>query len=444
MKFIEIENNHKSVLYSKSKVNSLSFYNITFDYDKMVAVFNSRSNTLLVMSPREYRDFVTMSISDEKVLQSLIEKCFYVHDGNDEQIRCLNEQLNECGNQLRRMITILPTQVCNARCFYCFNNDLSPLKMNNDCVINTINYLLKHYDKTPYDIHWFGGEPLCATDIIDDITTELRFNGVDFSSRITTNGSYLNRELIRKIESQWKTRVIHMVCDGYGIEHNKRKRYINVENAYEQLLNNLSDLLLLTRDLKVILRINLDKGNYLQLKSILSDISKYLEYKNFYIQISYLRAENSLQYDSYFKTEAEIKSFYCYVFSVLTKMNISSNHILGIKPSLKKERCFAETKGDYVICSDGSFCKCLQSDYSGVNLVGDFSYQDESKEIFWVQTNLDKKCYDCKLLPLCRGGCKYRRLKQNGLNYGSSCDNVKYYLDAYVEYLISLDSNGIL
>ena len=93
-------------------------------------------------------------------------------------------------------LIILPTEKCNFRCTYCYE-DFSIGRMQAP-VISGIKELLKNRikDIDRLSISWFGGEPLLAKSVVLDIGTfayELSAAyGVNFRAGFTTNGFLLN------------------------------------------------------------------------------------------------------------------------------------------------------------------------------------------------------------------------------------------------------------
>lgn len=419
-----------------------SFYNFYKRREKTCYVYNSRTNTLLLLNKDEYDSLLSGRVDNPEDKRMLVNGGFFVKDSKREREECIQSELNECGGDDRRMVTILPTQDCNANCFYCFNKEIARRTMSESCAMDVVRYLADNYDRK-YDIHWFGGEPLCAKNIIDIISDGLTNMGIPFSSRMTTNGSCLSKSDIIKFEHEWNLRVIHLSCDGYKEEHDKRKGYTEQKNAYDQLLNNIKNILEMTEHTKVILRINLDKKNVSQLESILDDLIPFNNQDCFFIHVTHLRKENDDSYEYYYGSKEELREFYSYVIGVVKKYNPYFRNILAIKPKLKQEKCFAETVGNYVIGYDGSLFKCLQSDYSGENSVGSIYEADNTNEKEWTENSvIGRECACCKYYPLCRSGCRHRRKRCKEEKKVASCDNVRYTLTAFLDAIVETEEGG--
>lgn len=77
--------------------------------------------------------------------------------------------------------TILTTTDCNARCFYCYEQGLERVNMSRQTALDTAEFIKKTAGKK-IKLHWFGGEPLFNSSVIDIITDELKKSGIEYHS----------------------------------------------------------------------------------------------------------------------------------------------------------------------------------------------------------------------------------------------------------------------
>ncbi|MFR2168114.1 MAG: radical SAM protein [Coprococcus sp.] len=69
-------------------------------------------------------------------------------------------------------ITIYPTQACNARCFYCFEQKEQKYWMTEETADEVVDYITRTLSvDNELVFRWFGGEPLLGEKIIDRIIT---------------------------------------------------------------------------------------------------------------------------------------------------------------------------------------------------------------------------------------------------------------------------------
>ena len=84
-------------------------------------------------------------------------------------LQALKDQAVFAFNTRRLELILLPTEKCNFRCRYCYE-DFKIGKMTSR-VVNAVKSLLHNRVSTldRLDIGWFGGEPLLASEIVRDI-----------------------------------------------------------------------------------------------------------------------------------------------------------------------------------------------------------------------------------------------------------------------------------
>ena len=157
--------------------------------------------------------------------------------------------------------TILPTTVCNARCFYCFEQGMRYHPMAPDTADATAAFIRQQKPaEGKVHLHWFGGEPLCAVGIIDRITKGLKDAGVEFTAEMTSNGSLFTPELVKKAKEDWQLSSIQITLDGMAEEYARRKQYVaGIDAPFDRVIRNLH--LLTEAGIRVSVRLNLDMDN---------------------------------------------------------------------------------------------------------------------------------------------------------------------------------------
>ena len=258
---------------------------------------------------------------------------FYIEKSKDEyQLSKLLQHRHTYCDYDYFSVTILPTQDCNARCFYCFEQEKKPISMSEDVVYATIQYLCDRLSPgCTLAYTWFGGEPLLSHNTVDRIISGVNAqmdNAINYSSSLITNGSLLTPSLIDKLKSLWRTTTVVLTLDGYDIEHDKRKSYKCTSkpdgSAYRHALTNISDLL--AAGIRVTCRLNLDKKNIGQLPSMLADLKLYSDNPAFSVQATTLHCPDPKQSDNnrYYRTE-ELPTFYDEVLHLLKNYNLLSD-----------------------------------------------------------------------------------------------------------------------
>ena len=94
------------------------------------------------------------------------------------------------------------TNKCNLNCIYCYNADKNEIKdMDFKTAKNSIDYILSD-DADKLKIQFTGGEPLLNFDLIEKVIKycNKKYDYINISYAVQTNGTLLNNELIEKIK----------------------------------------------------------------------------------------------------------------------------------------------------------------------------------------------------------------------------------------------------
>ena len=243
-----------------------SIYNQFHTTEKGIYVYNVLTRRLALLTEEEKAVLQEKCVmGTEPVAAPLIAKRFLVTADTDEvscytQLYTTQELFLSAKDQGMEMYRILPTTGCNARCFYCFEQGVQIVNMNDDTAEAVIDYIKKTRNpRKKIRIEWFGGEPLLRVMTIDRICSALNTAGIEFVSTMTTNGSLLTPELLKKAKNDWHLDKAQITLDGIGEEHNRRKAYVAFPDAYEHALQTIASLV--AAGIGVTVRMNMDREN---------------------------------------------------------------------------------------------------------------------------------------------------------------------------------------
>ena len=239
--------------------------------DGQYLLFHTLTKKLIVI-PQNVNDYACgkqnfpATVLKQKIWKELYEDYFMVpEDASESQMYLEIKKILVLQEELPKGITqyvILPTTTCNARCFYCFEQGMAYRKMSLETVEDTIRFILVHKPKEgkQINIHWFGGEPMCATDHIDRICDGLKDAGIEYTAEMTSNGSLFTKEAVKKAIEKWNIRKIQITLDGLSEEYARRKRYSEgIKNPFETVIRNVH--LMITAGIQVTIRLNTDEDN---------------------------------------------------------------------------------------------------------------------------------------------------------------------------------------
>jgi len=165
----------------------------------------------------------------------------------------------------RLHLILLPTEACNFRCVYCYE-DFRLGRMKPE-VVEGVERLLESRFPTldALAVSWFGGEPLAAAEIVTRVMSrvdELRRDrpGLHLSSDMTTNGWLLSEDLFARLFALGVTRY-QISFDGPPDLHDRKRLQANGRGSFDGLWSNL--LALRDRDeaFTVMVRLHVDREN---------------------------------------------------------------------------------------------------------------------------------------------------------------------------------------
>jgi uncharacterized protein len=162
-------------------------------------------------------------------------------------------------------LTLLPTEQCNLRCTYCYER--FELGRMSDQVVASVKELLRRRapELRKLNIDWFGGEPLLAVDVIEDIGGFAKGLArgdpfLDFTSSITTNGIRLTPEVARRIEAV-NVRNMHVSLDGPAEAHDITRKSRGGSGTFAKIEKNLRGIRSTPMDVRIQLRIHVTAAN---------------------------------------------------------------------------------------------------------------------------------------------------------------------------------------
>lgn len=434
-----------NILKNKPTKYKKSCFNISKKYDdgKMI-LLNTATEAVVILDGVEIEYFESISecyIKSE--FESMLEKLgFLVMADNDERyiFDILRNQFafksDKCVN-----ITIYPTQACNARCFYCFEQNEQRYWMTENTADKVVNYITKTLSvDNELIFRWFGGEPLLGEKIIDRIINGVNsyFEGkLTYHSIIITNNSLITDELIEKFKTTWHVRKVQTTIDGYREEHDKRKAYVDSSiDRYQQTINNIRKIL--DAGIFAICRFNFDKYNMFQFEKVLEDLDEFKDNPKFFIHATTLRNKIHSEDEArkrYIYPE-DYNDFYTYVFGQLFEKGFYKD-VINILPLRARNVCLACTIGGLIINSEGKFFRCLQHYLDEENCVGDCEkgllHNEAYQKWFKLMNCMPEECQKCAYLPCCQGGCKHYRLENKP--DASPCLREKFYKDVIFDLI---------
>ena len=274
----------KERIYDEQCVYRSSFYNIC-DLTRNIT-YNSASGAIIA----GWSEHQSIDLLSTDVIM-LVQNGFLVPKDCNE-FENITSELKVKGKSNINFFTIIPTTACNARCFYCYEDEYYKQTISDRKISFLVNYIAKEVEnQNSFTLDWYGGEPLMCVEIIDDIISKLSkkkvFDNRDWNSSITTNATLFDDELIEHAVNVSKLSIAHITIDGTEQQHNERKRvHFNGKSAYRATWNAIFKLL--QKGVYVNLRVHLDNNNKSSIREILDDILPFFEFEYFHLFPTFL------------------------------------------------------------------------------------------------------------------------------------------------------------
>ena len=320
-----------------------------------------------------------------------------------DYIKTLEEEILSALNDRFLNLIILPTEKCNFRCPYCYE-DFTGGKMP-VTISNAIKKLIQSRfdDLQLLSISWFGGEPLLNKEIIYDISDYVIKNkpaSFNYTANITTNGYLLDEMTLKKlIECNIST--FQIALDGDADMHNESRKTANGKPTFDKIWENILLMHHSDYEFELILRIHFTKDNYKKLSPLIERFNQTLS--------------NDPRIKFYFRaidTFGEEKYLNIGYLNDNEKMSIKSsldNQIQNQQQTLKKYDldkpcvCYASRPNSLMIRANGRIGKCTvalnddRNDIGYINKNGEVFVNDKLK--LWIKglESMDLSALACPL-----------------------------------------------
>lgn len=300
-------------------------------------------------------------------------------------------------------IVLLPTEKCNFRCVYCYeeHNYSCEERFNSEAIIEFIKSRLIIDDRIKVvSVMWFGGEPLLKPSIIaqmnESIMNLCAAMRKSFMSGITTNGYLLDRNVFEKLNM---LNVKHYQITIDGMNHDRFCVLPNGEGTYKTIIDNIKHISESSiDDFTVVIRVNVDQTSinnkefYAGLKSVIGND------KRFRISAHSIFVEGE-------KAEGIAYTFDDSMLDLNKKQAIDS----GLQYSDEADDnpiniCYASSKNCFTFRPDGTIVKCTVALNSDFNQIG---YIDDDMAVIDIAKNNEictlafEKCTLCTKITNC-------------------------------------------
>jgi uncharacterized protein len=431
-------------------MNKLSRYNHFYRWqDGYYIAYNARTGAVALMTDENYHsyqqlaakmngDTASLTPPEQELLKQLQYGLFVYDDERDEfgAVKFQHELVKY--DRTRLGLVIAPTLACNMACKYCYEANKKG-KMSTEVIEDIISFVDKQAKSLEQvDINWYGGEPLLALDVIEDLSLTLMDLGKDkhfiYTSSIITNGYLLSKEVVDKLVGLNVT-VCQVTVDGPARLHNEKRPLKNGKDSYQTIVENLKYA---STKMIVTIRVNVDKSFD---DAVITELLEELKQAG-------LRERVSLYFGQLEPASSACAAIAetCFDAADFSGVEIDYYRLLldhGFRieklPSPVSTFCMAHQVGAFLIDPEGYLYRCW-------NHVGDVTkstglvsnavdYQNPNfMRYFGFNPFEDEVCKQCDILPICVGGCPSQRIDRK-MTGEQMCQSWKHNLAPMLEII---------
>lgn len=426
----------------------LSKFNIYRECDGEIFIYNTLSGGILHLN-QEYsvkfnkiRRDLEYPIEFEDLIKNLEKDQMLIPDSLDESEAVIMHSNIQRYSSSVYTLTIAPTMKCNFVCPYCYEANKIYPQMNKEIIDKIKELFRKAKNNHKYlSVAWYGGEPLLAFDIIEELSQEaIQVFGEDYCASIVTNGYLLNDKIIKKLESL-KIMKMQITLDGPPEIHNKRRKLPNGEDTFFVILNSIKRVIELSPNTEVVIRVNTDKENI----GYVDEIIGYLEQFGIEKSVGFYLAPVDNINETCNGSECFNNTEFAEEQLNFIERNLKKGYNFLHLPQANLGVCGAVCNDNYVIDSCGDIYNCWDDISRKEEKIGNI--MEEHIPLIknltkWLNYDIreDKECIDCSYLPVCMGGCPNYRMK----NKGKKCIPIKENIDEVIRVLYEISKRKVM
>lgn len=412
-----------------SKYNSFVSIN-----QEQTLIFNTLSNSLIKVNQYLYKKIINNDIKsiEKNDLKKLLDKKVFVNNDNFEINRILFESNMARYSKALLKLTIIPTYSCNFNCTYCYEKERPNITWNSKIRQAIKEYLIySNFNKN--HITFYGGEPLLCLNSIIKFIDDIENSHINCSYSFVTNGYLINQDVIRFLQ-KIKLDNIQITLDGNEKEHNKRRKLTNGNGTYSKIWSNIISLINVNLGDKLSIRINIDKNNMDSFHLLYKQLKKIHSKLHVYPGIIDDPHDLTNKVKDCLISDKEALNFR---FKLYDKYNIN----LGFYSYFPRAECMAKHPNSFVIGANGDLFKCWLDVNVKEKTTGNIlSKSISNQELYYnyiegANQLLDKECIECKIFPICSGGCPFIRLNNLYNNKEkNTCHYAKNNIEKFIKY----------
>lgn len=418
----------------------ISKYNhiVTSVFEEQYLAFNALSGSFMVMDANELGETEDLFSAVEETdtlpdvltdIQARLVEGGFIFDGDAPEESIVHNRYYEGLEHNKGLnLTVTPTVSCNFGCGYCFQRH-SNRRMDQNDIDNLKAFAAERLEPhTSLSITWFGGEPLTAFDIIEELApffaelAEKRHSS--FNHSIITNGYLLSVDKAKFLASFPNFNYAQITIDGAPAHHNQRRHTLGKQDTFDRILANIKKV---SPIIDISIRVNVDRRNIDGLEELLHILKREGLQERVGVYLGHVWEYTEEVEESQFLTKEEFATVQAQFQFMKFRMGFSTNTQL---PAPKQgNQCVADHPNGYVVSPDGLLFNCwnevhlpaqaASGRYDGIEDRINLQVMDENR-VEWAEydpfTHLP--CETCSVAPLCMSGCPWESRKYDRTSTG--------------------------
>jgi len=425
-----------------------SFYNILFDACDKHYIYNTLSTAIAQIDDKTYFAVKENDVAsvDTQFIDEMLSQRFMVdcQDNESDEYMYFYNRIRFGRSAKALSINFIFSYLCNLVCPYCLQGqDKSaekPSFENIDKILsfasNTIeNSIASDVAINRIFIHLYGGEPMLQKqyliyfcDRINDIAEKYQ---CEITYSMTSNMTLLDDDIIALMKKYQIS--VQVSIDGTKEQHDKRRMFANGSGTYSVILENLKKLSNSGLKELVVIRLNIDNDNLKDAENIFTAVREYSTdiYFGF---LETFKGQNDM-----FSSQCLSKDIYPEIVAK-TFNDIYLKYERPVPANFgKMAPCAMNCENKFFIDSFLNVYKCelllnqlenrvgfIDGDGQLVKTAGFYKQMNRTPQLF-------PKCMECKLLPLCAGGCAAKAYINDGNINKYRCEFTEEELIVYLK-----------
>lgn len=344
----------------------------------------------------------------------------------------------------RLVVSVILGLACNFDCVYCYEGTMKGDQAMSDATADRLVIFLQERfvvgGNTRLHLDFYGGEPLLYRQRIKGLAAALKpfveERGGVFDFNLVTNGSLLTAQVVAELVPYGLSHA-KVTIDGPAANHDRFRPFKSGVGSFETVVANLLASCQMT---KVTLAGNYTVDNHLAFPLLLDHLvdrglrPDQLAAVNFNIV---MQVNDTYGRDDFRGGCGSINEPWLADASLTLREEVLKRgfHV----PELCPSPCAVDLVDAFTVNWDGGLTKCSTLIHRSGCGIGDIwqGMEDYGDAYFLNHWQREKKCRQCRYLPLCFGGCRFMAMQRTGGM--ASLDCIALYYDRALPVMLRQD-----